>query len=240
MVTYQTTSAAYLGTLATLLDHPRYVVAPRGLTCREVVDYRFQVLDPRTGPVETLSPSRNGTMAAYLAAEERLYASGELRASVWAEEASRFWGKIANADGTINSNYGYLVHMRRSLPGDRTPWEWARDSILADPDTRQAYVRFALPEHQREGNADQVCTLHVNFVVREGRLHATAVMRSNDVVKGLAYDMPYFVSLLHRMAGEVGRPVGTYTHMAHSMHLYERDVPVAEEMLGRSRKVVVS
>ena len=95
----------------------------------------------------------------------------------------------------------------------------------------------AKPEHKREGNADQVCTLHVNFAVREGRLHATAVMRSNDVVKGLAFDMPWFVSQLPRMAGEVSWPVGTYTHMAHSMHLYERDVPVAEEMLGRPRRV---
>lgn len=230
---YLTPSEAYLATLATLLDHPEYLVAPRGLGCREVLDYAFSVAEPVCGPLRTLSAARDVTMAAYLAAEERLYDSGELRASVWAEEASRFWARIANQDGTINSNYGYLVHMNRSLPGGRTPWEWARDSIMADRDTRQAYVRFALPEHQRAGNVDQVCTLHMNFVVRGGSLHATAVMRSNDVVRGLAYDMPWFISRLYKMAGEVGVPVGTYRHVAHSMHLYERDVPVAKEMLGR-------
>jgi thymidylate synthase len=232
MTEHLTTNAAYRRVLHDLVHRPQYVSSPRGLPCREIVDYHFRVLDPRPESLLTASRTRDEVMARYLAAEEKLYASGELRASVWAAEASAFWGKLANPDGTINSNYGHLIFQRRSIPGERTPWEWARESILRDTDTRQAYVRVALPEHQRPGNADQVCTLHLNFLVRGGQLHCTTVMRSNDAVKGLAYDMPWFVGLLHRMAAEVGAAVGTYSHMAHSMHLYERDVPVAMEMLG--------
>lgn len=231
---YQTTSAAYLAVLAELVDRPEYVVAPRGLPCREVTDLCFTVLEPDDLPLRTFDPVRDGVTASYLVAEKELYSSGELRASEWARRASKFWSGIANEDGTVNSNYGHLVFVERSLPGGRTPWEWARDSLRRDPDTRQAYVRVALPRHQADGVQDQVCTLHLNFLLRGGRLDLTVVMRSNDVTKGLAFDMPWFCGLIARMAGDVGAIPGRYHHFAHSMHVYDRDLPTVLAMLGRS------
>lgn len=240
MDSFITPSDAYAAALATLLDSPDFVASPRGLPCRELMNWLFVVERPSSGPIVTASAARNEKLARYLAAEERLYLSGELRASVWAEQASKFWGKIANPDGTINSNYGWLTMYNRSLPKGRTPWEWARDSLLADPDSRQAYVRVSLPEHQWMGNRDQVCTMHVMLMLRSGRLHSTVVMRSNDAVRGLAYDMPWWCRCLETMVddlrgGGLACEVGTYSHLAHSLHLYDRDVRVVEEMLGRRR-----
>ncbi len=234
MTSYRTTSEAYLATLEALLDRPQHRPSPRGEPTSEVLDHLFLVAEPSEGPVVTLDRERNLVLARYLAAEKDLYERGETSAAVWAEEASRFWAKIANDDGTVNSNYGYLLWRNRSLPGGRTPWEWARDSLAADPDSRQAFARVSLPEHQRDGVRDQPCTMHLYFRVRDGRLGMTAVMRSNDAVRGLPYDMPWFCHCLSRMAGELGRPVGTYSHMAHSMHLYDRDRRTAELMLGRT------
>lgn len=231
---HYTTSEAYLAVLARLLDDPQYRPSPRGLPTAEVADLQFFVLRPSDGPVATADGARNATMARYLEAEKRLYASGELSAAVWAEEASGFWSGIANPDGTVNSNYGHLLWRNRSLPGGRTPWEWARNSLLADRDSRQAFARVSLSEHQRDGVLDQPCTMHLNFSVREGRLNASAVMRSNDTVRGLAYDMPWFCHCQLKMAGELGLPAGTYSHFAHSMHLYDRDRVTALKMLGRT------
>lgn len=232
---FPTTSKAYLAVLAELVDRPECRPAPRGLPCLEVADLSFTVLSPSPGPLRTACSDRNATMARYLSAEFALYDRGELSADVWAAEASRFWSGIANPDGTVNSNYGHLVFREPSLPGGRTPWAWARDALRADPDTRQAYVRVALPRHQADGVRDQVCTLHLNFLLRDGRLDLTAVMRSNDAVRGLAYDMPWFCGLLTRMAAELDPTpaVGRYHHLAHSLHLYARDVPAALAMLGR-------
>ena len=225
----------YAAALATLLDRPDFVSSPRGLGTRELMNWLPVVERPSSGPVVTASASRNETLARYLEVERDLYLRGETRASVWAKRASKFWNGLANPDGTVNSNYGRLMLIDRDLPGGLTAWEWARESLVADPDTRQAFVRVSRPEHQWRGNRDQVCTMHLHFMLRGGRLHATAVMRSCDAVKGLAYDAPWFCWCLEVMATSLAVPVGTYAHLAHSLHLYERDVALAERMLGRSQ-----
>jgi thymidylate synthase len=62
-------------------------------------------------------------------------------------------------------------------------------------------------------------------------------MRSNDLSKGLVYDLAWFVSLMDRMLEEL-KPTypelrkGTYTHLVHSIHIYERDIPQMKKMLG--------
>jgi thymidylate synthase len=120
----------------------------------------------------------------------------------------------------------------------RTPWDWAKQSLIADRDTRQALLRFSLPEHQWIGNKDQTCTLHGLFLIRDNKLNLTITMRSNDLTLGLVYDLPWFVGLLHRMKDELqetypGLGVGTYTHYVHSLHIYDRDQEKILKMLGR-------
>ena len=120
-----------------------------------------------------------------------------------------------------------------------TPWEWAKESLLADKDTRQAIIRFNLPEHCWIGNKDFTCTLTGNFLIRDDKLLLTMVMRSNDVVYGLAYDLPWFCSLMDKMLEEL-KPTypnlqkGTYTHFAHSLHMYDKDESTIKSMLGIS------
>lgn len=121
----------------------------------------------------------------------------------------------------------------------RTPWNWAKESLMADKHTRQAFVKFSLPEHQWMGNKDQTCTMHANFLIREDRLNLSVVMRSNDLTLGLVYDMPWFISLINRMVNEL-KPTyptlkgGYYTHMVHSIHIYDRDEEKILRMLGRN------
>lgn len=225
---YSTTSAAYVTELQRLLQLG-VPVAPRGQPCRELIHRQFMITRPDSKPIETCDKERNEVIQRYQAAEMALYLAGERRASVWAERASKFWASIANDDGTINSNYGWLALMYGSANG-KTQFDWAAESLKRDRESRQAFIRFSLPEHQRFDIKDQVCTMHMNFMIRNGQMHGCAVMRSNDIVRGLVYDMPWFCYLLEAMALELNVPVGTYTHFAHSFHLYERDIPVARRM----------
>ena len=48
-------------------------------------------------------------------------------------------------------------------------------------------------------------------------------MRSNDLWLGFPYDVFQFTCLQVRMAMELGLDIGTYTHIAGSLHLYARD-----------------
>jgi len=243
--TYDSVSAAYLGTLEDVLLNPTYKTAPRGLPIREKVDYMFHVLNPTSNPIVTEDQERNLVIADYTAKEVELYNSCSNRVEDFAK-ASKFWEKIANSDGTINSAYGYLIWMNKSCGREAgfayygenvTPWEWAKQSLIKDKDSRQAFMRFSLPEHQYISNKDQTCTMHANFLIREDKLNLTVVMRSNDLWLGLTYDLPWFCSLIDRMVDELKLTYptltkGTYTHLAHSAHIYERDLAKIEKALG--------
>jgi thymidylate synthase len=242
MNTYNTIHEAYLGTLLDIYTNPDYKTAPRGLPILEKVDYSFKVLNPTSEPIKTLDLERNKVIEEYTAKEVALYDSGTNRVVDFAK-ASKFWEKIANPDGTINSAYGFLIWKNYSCTSQfsnvaMTPWEWAKESLLADKDTRQAILRFNLPEHCWGGNKDFVCTLTGNFLIRDDKLSLTVVMRSNDIVKGLGYDLPWFCSLMDKMLLELkgkypSLQKGSYTHMAHSMHMYLKDEDVVKKMMGR-------
>jgi thymidylate synthase len=118
-----------------------------------------------------------------------------------------------------------------------TPWEWAKESLLADKDTRQAIMRFSLPEHQWMGNKDQTCTMHGNWLIRDNKLNLTITMRSQDMVKGAVYDWPWFCSLMDKMLVELKSAYpelakGRYTHIVHSIHCYEKDTETILKMIG--------
>jgi thymidylate synthase len=262
---FKTTHEAYLQALKDVWFHPEVTSAPRGFPVREILNYTFTVTEPTSESIVTKDSDRNNVIASYTAKEKELYDSCSNKVEDFAK-ASKFWNQLANPDGTVNSAYGYLIwkneshgsdfeqvlkecsmfgiaatehegRVSRMVPVRRTPWEWAKESLIQDKDTRQAILRFSLPEHQWMGNKDQTCTMHGNFLIRNDKLYLTIIMRSNDLMKGLVYDLPWFVSLMDKMVDEL-KPTypnltkGHYTHIVHSMHIYEKDGPAIIKMIG--------
>ena len=262
MKIHETTSQAYLGTLEDVYFDPEVKSSPRGQPVREKLDYTFRVLNPSSEPIKTKDEARNAVIASYTHKEEELYNSCTNLAEDFGK-ASKFWLSLANPDGTVNSAYGHLIWAKKSHGSDfeqapfcleegrdglgsiysmqgvrRTPWEWCLESLRRDKDTRQAILRFSLPEHQWFGNRDQTCTMHGNFLIRDDKLNLSVVMRSNDLVKGLVYDLPWFCGLMDKMIVDLRDtyPIlrkGFYTHTVHSIHIYERDESTVLKMLGK-------
>lgn len=245
---YNTIHEAYLGTLRDVYFNYEFRSAPRGLPIREKLDYKFEVLNPVNEPILTKDPERNKVIADYTYKEVELYNSCTNDVKDFSK-ASKFWEKLANPDGTVNSAYGYLIWGNKSHGNPlyekdthngnvtmRTPWEWCVESLKTDKDTRQAILRFSLPEHAFKGVKDFTCTLHGNFLIRDNKLNLSIVMRSNDMVLGLVYDLPWFISLMDKMIEEL-KPTypdltkGTYSHFVHSLHIYERDENKVKKML---------
>lgn len=254
---FDTPSQAYLACLDHVLNHPDCESAPRGQPILECFDAQFEIITPSAEPIETKDSERNEVIKRYYAKELALYNSYTNSVERFAE-ASKFWRKIANPDGTVNSAYGHLLWRKRSCGNPtfenhtitqrghdpfpdkelmRTPWEWAMMCLLRDRDTRQAIVRFSLPDHQWDGNKDQTCTMHGKFTIRHDKLSLSIVMRSCDLVKGLVYDLPWFCSLLPRMQKSLydascDVELGTFRYMAHSLHIYKKDLEKVKGMLG--------
>ena len=100
---------------------------------------------------------------------------------------SGFWSTLTNPNtNEINSNYGSLLF------GDQL--QWVLDSLKADKNTRQAIAFLNQPKFQFEGNKDFVCTMYLNFFIRDNKLNMKVQMRSNDIFYGLTFDAPFFGS----------------------------------------------
>lgn len=256
---------AYLGVLADVYDNPQFICSPRGQVIRERLNYSFQITNPKNEVIVTKDLERNKTIAAYTQKECDLYNSGTNQSDKFGE-ASKMWLKLANPDGTVNSAYGYLIKHKKSHGNPiyelfdqmqmmntddivdfladnaknamRTPWQWCVDSLRSDKDTRQAVLRFSLPEHFYKGNKDMTCTLSGTFHIREDKLYLSVHMRSNDLMLGLVYDLGWFISLMDDMIRSLNDiypnlQKGSYAHLVDSMHIYDRDEDKILKMLGR-------
>jgi thymidylate synthase len=189
---------------------------PRGMETLELVDAWLTLEDP-TESVVTM-PERNPNLE-YLRGEMEWYKSGSLFAKDIAEH-SKFWSKLADTNGTVNSNYGFLSMVEKW--SGKSQLEWCIDSLKKDRNTRQAIINYNQPRHKYEGNKDFVCTISQQFVVREDKLDTVVLMRSNDLIFGLTYDMPWFSYLLQEVSKATDIPIGNYHHYASSLHVYKK------------------
>jgi len=146
---------------------------------------------------------------------------------------SSFWKNIADEGGHINSNYGNLLF------GDQL--QWALDSLKKDKNTRQAVCFLNQPKFQYEGNKDFVCTMYLNFWIRDNKLNMKVQMRSNDIFFGLTYDAPFFSFVQQSMWYWLkdtykDLELGTYYHCADNIHYYERHFELADKIVQEDEK----
>ena len=132
---------------------------------------------------------------------------------------SKFWSKISDDGKTSNSAYGYLLKYKHGFDQIETVIDLLKD----DPSSRRAIINFNVPNKNVKITKDEICTIALSFIVRDNKLNCTCMMRSNDVIFGLSYDLSYFISLQKYIADRLGLGYGSYTHYALSMHVYEKD-----------------
>ena len=223
---------AFKKILDDLWNDPDYIAAPREMEVREIRDCSIEIKNPMkniyTHPIRS-SPLK------YIAAEILFYFSGTNNPG-FIENYASLWKKIHNPNGTVNSSYGNLIFKEKN-EYDVTQYNWVIESLKRDKDSRQAFMHFNKPQHQWFGNKDQVCTLQSLFHIRDNKLHMTLTMRSNDVIYGFMTDWAFFSVLqyhvyLHMKQYYPELEMGSYTHISHSMHLYERHYDLVEKMVG--------
>lgn len=148
-----------------------------------------------------------GEMLWYLSANNRL---SEI------QKYTKAWDRMSEDGVTVNSNYGHKIHKFYGFD----QWEFVREMLKNDPNSRQAVIHIKDPGVHPK---DTPCTVCMQFFIRDNKLHLTVYMRSNDVWMGFPYDVFNFTCYQIRMAMELGVDIGSYTHIAGSLHLYERN-----------------
>ncbi len=216
-----------------LMYKPEYETAPRGQKIKEISDAILINKNPASNLF--LNQARDVPLK-YLAGELLWYFSGRNDLD-FISRFSSFWNGIANEDGTCNSAYGNLLFIQKDNAQKINQFQWAYNCLVADKDSRQAIMHFNRPAHQYYGVKDFVCTLIGNFQIRNNKLNFTVDMRSNDIFFGLTFDYPFFTMLQQQMLRHLKKvypelELGTYTHIAHSLHVYERNFEQIQNMLN--------
>jgi hypothetical protein len=94
------------------------------------------------------------------------------------------------------------------------------------------------------GSKDVPCTISIQLLIRDRKLHMIVNMRSNDVVWGLPYDVFSFTCLQEAflyMLQERGVPVddlGSYHHHAGSLHIYDTHFELAKDVAAEDDRHV--
>jgi thymidylate synthase len=228
---------AYKNLSSLLVSNYDYETSPRGFKIKERLNQVIKITNPYSNLFynEKRSPSLK-----YLKEELKLYFSGNNSLEDFTK-ASKFWAQLSDDNTTINSAYGYLLFKDLNIH-NTTQWNWAKQSLLLDISSRQAILHFNSPKHQKS-TADFPCTVYGSFHIRDNKLHFTVCMRSNDCVRGVHFDFPFFMLLMQCMQLELlekypNLELGEYTHFVNSLHLYERDYSIIEEALSYGFKEV--
>jgi len=221
----------YKAILTDLSNSAEYITQPRDMKINENCDVAIVLENPLSC---LYNNSVRSSQYRYIAAEFMWYFMGR-RDVEWISKYAAFWKSIQNPDGTVNSSYGHLLFASPNEHGV-TQYEWALNSLIKDKDTRQAVIHFNLPIHQHSENKDFVCTMYGIFQIRKNKLNFTIHMRSNDAILGLPTDIAFFAILQSQMLNHLRETypeleMGTYTHIANSLHIYERHFDIVNRML---------
>ena len=224
-------TSAYLGLVEELRDDYDHISSPRGMKVKEKLGVRFEI----TNPLHRIPyvPARKFKIQ-YMIAEALWYFSGNNKTEGIANYAP-FWRDISDDGTTANSAYGARIFKThpRIARGNLNQWEYIKNELENDPDSRRAFLHIRTPEDSIIGLKDVPCTIGLQFFIRNGALDMVANMRSSDLVLGISYDVPAFTFLQELMAIELGVPVGTYIHVSNSLHVYERHFEMLDEILDK-------
>lgn len=115
-----------------------------------------------------------------------------------------------------NENFAYTYHERLFL---ESQYDDVLQRLRDNPSSRRAVLYTWLPAI--DNKSDEVpCLQSIQLLIRNNRLNALVYMRSNDVLSAFGPNAYGLVRLLGTISLELEVPMGTYTHIIGSPHLY--------------------
>lgn len=143
---------------------------------------------------------------------------------------SKVWERMSDDGETLNSAYGYRMMKKFGF----NQIDYVVSELIKNPNSRQAVIHIKAPINHHENPSNDVpCTIALQYFIRDGKLYATTYMRSNDLWTGFPFDVFSFTCIQILIAMRLRVEVGTYTHIAGSLHMYKRDYDKLKEREGK-------
>jgi thymidylate synthase len=213
----------YVDLIREVTTSPEYTVSPRGFDIKEILHPTIVLTNPKNCLVTLKDRKLN---YAFTAIEKLEYMSGNTnpdRLSYYNKNFGSFLNEYNLFDGAYAERLIYWFRYIYNL-------------LKKDRDSRQA-VSTIYGQQDRHTSKDIPCTIMHHYMIRENKLHMITYMRSNDLLWGFPYDVNAFCFLQSVMARMLGVELGTYTHIAGSLHSYNERENQLTRLLESTEKV---
>ena len=152
------------------------------------------------------------------------------------ELRTRVWDAWADETGSIGKAYGYQLGVKHHYPeGDFDQVDKVLYDLKHDPNSRRimtnTYNHADLSEMRLAP-----CAYSMTFNVSGHTLNAILNQRSQDMLAANNWNVVQYAVLVHMMAQVSGLEVGELVHVIADAHIYDRHVPIIEQMLSEPEK----
>lgn len=148
---------------------------------------------------------------------------------------SHIWDAWAGEDNTIGKAYGYQLGKQynfrqgRMDQVDNVIWQ-----LKNTPASRRIMTNIYNFEDLSEMGLEP-CAYSMTFNVTDNRLNAILNQRSQDVLVANNWNVVQYGVLVHMLAQVCGYEAGELVHVIADAHIYDKHVPLVEELIGRTQ-----
>ena len=152
---------------------------------------------------------------------------------------SHIWDEWADPDGSIGTAYGYVVGEKFMYKGEETDqMDYVLRQLRENPYSRRIMTNLYQFHDLATGNLDPCCysaTYNVTHDTTSDKLVLNMVLnqRSQDVLAANNWNVVQYAVLLMMVAQVNGMIPGELVHVIADAHIYDRHVPIIEELIKR-------
>ena len=147
---------------------------------------------------------------------------------------SHIWDAWADENGSIGKAYGYQLGVKHQYAEGMFDQV---DRVLYDlkhnPASRRIMTNL-YNHHDLHEMALYPCAYSMTFNVSGRTLNAILNQRSQDMLTANGWNVMQYAALVHMLAQVSGLEAGELVHVIADAHIYDRHVPVVEELISRA------
>ncbi len=146
---------------------------------------------------------------------------------------SHIWDSWADEKGSIGKAYGYQMGVKHKYKeGEFDQVDRVLFDLKNNPYSRRIMTNIYVHQDLSEMNL-YPCAYSMTFNVTGNKLNTILNQRSQDVLAANNWNVCQYAILTHMFAQVSGLEVGEFVHVIADAHIYDRHVPVIEEMIKR-------
>ncbi len=144
---------------------------------------------------------------------------------------SHIWDSWADESGSIGKAYGYQLGIKHIYPeGDFDQVDRVLYDLKHNPQSRRILTNIYNFADLHEMHL-YPCAYSMTFNVTGNKLNAILNQRSQDTLTANNWNVVQYAVLVHMFAQVSGLEVGELVHVISDAHIYDRHIPIVEEIL---------